>query len=1047
MPASIRIVRHGKASRLAVRVNLDAYKRDDPLAPVTVVVRSPLAGLDLRRRLASESGLVNVRFAVLSRLAELLAADELIAAGTGPDHPRPMSQAVLGAALRAALAEEPGVLAPVVGHPSTAAALAATYRDLRQATPEELERLRGCGDRAADVVRIAVRARDLLWPRWYDSDDLADAAASALRAGRGSFQDVGPVIVHLPDLLRPSEVRLLVALAGRAQLVVMLGVTGDERADAASSDQAVTLGRLLGCEAVVDSVDVADASGGALSEVVSAPDPEAEVREAIRRVLAHDGSGGSMGRCAIAHPGSRRYGRLLAEQLAAGGLPWNGPACETLAETPEARVLSGLVAMAASPLELERSAVFSWLRRGPILDRSGVGVPLGGWDRVSREAGVVSGLEEWRNRLAALAARCVEHRPDSAALAVGLQDFVDRLADVCGELLRCGSWEAFVRWAAAAVEEYLARSDDEVHRQVELALDELLDLDRLEPLGGLSPPARHDRMTRALATVLDRPAPRVGRFGRGVVVAPIASLVGVETELLVVVGALEGELPGRTSDDPLLPAGERHRAGSLVRERAEVRDRRHLLALLRAADRSLATWPRVDTRKGRSAIASRWLDGDLASGAAETAIGSFAGMLRRVALRAAPACDALDYELASLQEWCEAGRAGDRHFLTAFAPGFAAALDVGRARLAWSLNRFNGLAAQSTRPADAAEGRPERLLSATTVEMYATCPFRGFLKHDLRLHDFDAPERRITIEPMDRGSLIHGVLERLVDETLASGRPWSGWTAEDHLRLAELAREAFGDYERRGLVGRALLWELEKSHILLELDRFLDSDDRRCRAGARVPIAAEYRFGDEDVPPLEIVAAGRPVRFRGMVDRIDRGRDGSLTVVDYKTGSSGSYTVLESDPVGGGERLQLAIYGLAAEAGLGGGSPPGGERPEGAGRGGGDVRAEYRFLSSSASRESIGIVLGDEARARLGEALDTLVGLIDEGAFPARPGVVDRDSYKNCQWCEFDTLCSADRDRAWQRVRTDQRLRGYVALVEPDERDDALELNVAADVV
>ena len=223
--------------------------------------------------------------------------------------------------------------------------------------------------------------------------------------------------------------------------------------------------------------------------------------------------------------------------------------------------------------------------------------------------------------------------------------------------------------------------------------------------------------------------------------------------------------------------------------------------------------------------------------------------------------------------------------------------------------------------------------------MYATCPFRGFLKHDLRLHDFDAPERRTTIEPMDRGSLIHGVLERLVDETLASGRPWSGWTPEDHLRLAELAGEAFGDYERRGLVGRALLWELEKSHILLELDRFLDSDDRRCRAGARVPIAAEYRFGDEDVPPLEIVAAGRPVRFRGMVDRVDRGRDGSLTVVDYKTGSSGSYTVLESDPVGGGERLQLAIYGLAAEAGLGGGSPPGGERPEGAGRGGGDVRA------------------------------------------------------------------------------------------------------------
>jgi hypothetical protein len=1064
--ASVQIVRHGKESRRALEACLADHQQGDPLAPVTIVVRSALAGLDLRRRLASTSGLVNVSCSVFSRLAEIIGAPELTTAEMSAAFPKPLTMSALGAALRAALDEEPGILALVANHPSTEAALAATYRDLRQSDSQQLARLRACGARAADVVRLAGRARQLLAPSWYDVDDVADIAADALRAGRGSLEDIGPVVLHQPDVLRPSEIRLLVALSGRTPVRVILGAAGDEREDGATRAQAELLGDCLGCVPVdLPRADVGADAGGleetpsalrlaasfAVTEVVHAPDPEAEVREAIRRVLAHAEAGRSFGRCAIAHPGSRRYGRLLAEQLEASGVAWNGPDPDTLAEAPEARVLSGLVDLAQPQLELERSAVISWLGRGPVLTRGGVAAPLGAWDRSSRDAGVVSGVAEWRSRLAAHERRCAKDRPDEAALAAGLREFVDRLTEVCNELGRCTSWDNFALWAEAALKEYLAAPEDGVNPHVALALEELSALEALEPLASLPATIRHDRMARSLATAFDRPAPRIGRYGHGVVVAPIGALVGLETELLVVVGAVEGELPGRTSDDPLLPVRERTRAGAahLVRERADVRARRQLVALLCGADRSVVTTARVDTREGRPFIASRWLDGDLASGAVDTNIGSFAGALHRVSSGSVPACDALDYELASVQAWRDAGHSGDSHFLADLVPQFAAALGVGRARAGESLNRFNGSAAPGISTNELGEGPSDRLLSATTLEVYAACPFQGFLRHQLRLRDFDAPERRTTIEPMDRGSLVHEVLERLVAELLETGRAWSGWTPEDHLRLAELAAEAFDAYERRGLVGKALLWELEKSQILLDLDRFLDTDDRRCRSANRAPMAAEFCFGDENVPPLEVVAAGRNVRFRGKIDRVDRGGDGSLTVVDYKTGSSASFAILESDPVGHGERLQLAIYGLAAQAGLGGGGTAAVEGGRVAGGGEGDLVAEYRFLSSNPDKESIGIVLDGAARSRLGNALDTLVGIIDDGAFPARPGVPDRTSYKNCQRCDFDSLCAADRDRAWQRVRSDLRLSDYVALVEPADPDaDAeLELKVGSDAL
>ena len=122
-------VRYGAPAAAALRAEISRAKGDEPLSPVTVVVSSNQVGVSTRRLLASGAagpvcgagpGLIGVTFVTPYRLAELLGASALAAQGR-----RPVSTPVLGAAVRQALAAEPGAFAPVAGHPATETALVA----------------------------------------------------------------------------------------------------------------------------------------------------------------------------------------------------------------------------------------------------------------------------------------------------------------------------------------------------------------------------------------------------------------------------------------------------------------------------------------------------------------------------------------------------------------------------------------------------------------------------------------------------------------------------------------------------------------------------------------------------------------------------------------------------------------------------------------------------------------------------------------------------------------------------------------------------------
>jgi len=117
---------------------LAAERRLDPLAPVTVIVPSHAAGLQLRRRLAALAPFAGVRFETLPRIAELLAAGHLAEAGRAP-LARPIGDYLAEVIARGSR----GALAQVGDLPGYARALRRIFRRLRRGGVRNSSDVRG----------------------------------------------------------------------------------------------------------------------------------------------------------------------------------------------------------------------------------------------------------------------------------------------------------------------------------------------------------------------------------------------------------------------------------------------------------------------------------------------------------------------------------------------------------------------------------------------------------------------------------------------------------------------------------------------------------------------------------------------------------------------------------------------------------------------------------------------------------------------------------------------------------------------------------------
>ena len=950
-------------------------KETDPLTPVTVVAPSAYAALFARRALGAghgpegRGGVVNVTCTTADKLVRQLGAPVLGARGLRLA-PAPVD---LEAMRTGALAAR-GWMADLVAHPRGMLALRDAVAELRRCPAPTLAALGRRRGRIGELCRLVAEVRAVLHRRGYaDAVDLAAAAHHA--ATGGALGSLGAVLVLDQGALAPAERRVL-------DLVVP--GTGSGPLDAPMAARPLT-------------------------EVRACADPDEEVRAAVRSVVASVDAGVASWAQAIFHPHGPGYARALHHELEAAGVAVNGPETRRLHRSVAGTAMLGLLELATS--DWGRDEVVAWLSTAPIVsgpDRRRV--PTSRWDALSSDAGVVRGVAQWGERLQNLAARY----PDRAREADALARFVEGLAT--RTVPPKGSWATHATWAVDLLDHYLDTDPGSwpAHEvgataQVRGAVLALGELD------AVSDHTDHGTFVRAARTVLEETGLDTsdlpdGGFGDGVFVAPFGRARGLRFESVVLVGMADAEVPGGIGDDALLPEDVRRLdiSGGLRTRRARL-DELHddvVAALGAGTTRRMATYPRVDPRTGRAQVVSRWLAALTGVGTRWRSVDSFAAGVSS----AATALSVRELELHDTARWAAQGRDPARSPLAMGAPRLRLGLGAARDRSGDDFTRFDGnigVGLVSPFVADAP-------MSATRLEAYAKCPRRFLYDRVLQVSKRTLPEELWQMEPTERGTLVHSILEEYLLERLAGA-------TRSLPRLLAIAETQFAAAEGRGLVGKALLWRMDKTALRRDLERFHDEE------GDLEPLAAELEFGtgvDGADPAVSVTLDnGLEVRFKGKADRVDRAPSGELVVSDYKTGRQTMLSALKKDPVAGGRLLQLPIYALAAQASFG----VDGER----------VRARYWLLSAKRVAPCFSLTITDEVQARFRAVLALIAQAVEAGAFPGAPTEKPGDrQFDACRSCDFDVLCPVTRDRQWARKSGAPGVAPVRALMEAEVPDD-----------
>jgi len=1019
----------------ALAAEIRGHKSGDPLAPVTVVTGGTLLRPFLRARLAMLlAGHINVRVVTPAELALRLGEPALIAAGRTPITP------LADRALAQELARHAeSYFEPVRETPGFANALHRLFGELRAASvsPDQF---------AAAATDTKQRELAGLYLGYLEARSPFYDAGDAMAAPDAARLDDCAVLLYGVWEAAPRLRSLIEAIAERVPVTVLLPLTGSVADDAhgelrewlasrganareldtPSTPNAVgTLRRQLFAEAPTP------ATPDDTVALVSAPDAVREARDAVRTCLRWAADGIAFHEMAIAYRNGREYRGLIDQALREAGIPFYLHEGTPLSERPLGRQALALLDLFDSTLP--RAQVMQFLADARLPDATwerygGVSGPS--WDRLSREAGVVEGPAQWRERLtllgAELAARAQDEDNAPEWLNRRIED-VDRLATFVADLAaaierrpKSATWAEQLAYLAEVFGTYIADADRLVG-----ALATLADLDALgEPVSA----ERFLDVVRAaidglrVNDVLDE---RQGAFARrGVNVLDVNSLRGLSFRAVAIIGLVERTFPPPPRQDPLLLDDEREELGRsdnlllLLRARgADSEALQFALACGAADDRLQLSFARAQSAGERSQLPSRFfrdaaraLTGERvrADRVDELPTWLFRRILanRLLGEDLGHALSLQEYEPAVVQEQPLVGVA----LVERSTPTLTRALAAQRAR--WrtrELTAFDGVLGEAALPALLGKVGPERPLSPTALESYATCPYRFFLSSVLGLKKLEEPEAVERIDALTRGSLIHRILQRFLEE-LGNRRPSPGQRDGDQARLREIALEECELVEQRGLTGYPALWRHDRRSLLEDLVSWYDVELEDPAPAGYDHAAYEVRFGqawaDEETSamsiddPIEIDADGSRLRLNGRIDRLEwSSKRAGMRVVDYKTG--GTFGAPDDDTVKGGRALQLPLYLLAAGRLL--------DLPPEAGL------AQYFYPTRRGDftrREFRGAALGADA-ADFMPLLGSLVGAIRSGDFHAEPD--------NCKFCDFDSLCDSSRKQIRERKATDPR--------------------------
>lgn len=640
-------------------------QRGRPLAPVTVVVGSSAVRARISDVLVRRLGAVaNVSIVTLARVAADTVAAHRGAPPvvlTGPARERLVRRVVV------ANEAQLSYFGPVARRPHFAAALAATFADLREAhVSPESDWARHVGGRAAgaDLNHLYTDyCTQLDALAVFDRAGLQVAAAAlqtggsvgdgtpdddATRAGHVARSDgiarSGHTILYGIYDLNEAQALLVASLLGSGA-DIFVPAAGDALRDEVSAlGVAFSVGlseRRLEAPAAVRDLDLLAALGEGLRgsgpaaelplggdgslQVVSVPDQRAEAREAVRVVVAALESGVPLWDCAVVVPSGDMETMATAFRQANLGVTARLPA-RSAGVRLLLRLADCLCPAVGEPFA--RRAVIDLFAAGDVRGLGHECDAVALWLDEARQAGVVAGMEPWTVRMRARchgleqALQSLEGGREDAEsdegddrlgqtrhrlrAARGLRTAVDALADACDDLPERATWSSWGDALATVVGKVFAGA------AAEGARDAAARLQALGVLGEEVDRAEAVAMLRELLLSATAPAGRLGRAG--VALLTPFDLRGLRFHTVLFTDLAEGGLPVRGRADPILGDAARRRISEAFDVRlplAEQRDaesaRLFGFACQAARERLVLLAPRTDAASGRPRLPSRFL--------------------------------------------------------------------------------------------------------------------------------------------------------------------------------------------------------------------------------------------------------------------------------------------------------------------------------------------------------------------------------------------------------------------------------------------------------
>ena len=674
------------------------------------------------------------------------------------------------------------------------------------------------------------------------------------------------------------------------------------------------------------------------------------------------------------------------------------------------------------------------------------------WDRLLVESAVINGRDRWERRLNGLARewelKREELRTEDAesprlnAIADNLRNlehlrrFALPVIDRLSEFSDAASWGDWLDRLGTLAPMVLEKPD-----RVLAVLGELRPMARVGPVRLAE--VRHVLNERL--TELQTEPPR-RRFGRVFVGSP-EHVRGRRFAVVFVPGLAERVFPQKQRQDPLLLDDRREtlNGSATASDHLGLPDRHDLnaeeqlllrLAIGAATDRVHLSYPRLQLDEARPRVPSFYaLDVERA----RTGRVPHFRVLERRAFRQADArlawpappeadhaIDDTEHDLGVLgpllHRTAIADVTGRARYLLRLDEALRRSLTArwarwqkprNQPRSPWS--RHDGLydVSDETKALLAAHRLDARPYSVSSLQRFATCPYKFLLASIYRLQPREEVEPIERMDPLTRGRMFHEVQAEFVralqrrDALPVTVSRLGDAEAEIDAVLNRVATQYQEDLAPA--IDRVWCDEVEamRSDLKGWLHHVANED------GAWIPIRAEFGFGFAPGGGRDPESVADPVtldgrwRLHGVVDLIEAKAGptprGELRVTDHKTGRN---RTRERMVVGGGEVLQPVLYGLAVEASM--------DRAVGS--------SQLFFCTSTGGFEKQVVTLGERERRQGIEVLEIVDRAVEAGMLIPAPRA------GACRWCDFREVCGPWEEKRAADVKDQTKLVDLQAL-------------------